>query len=183
MNAIDFIPVILIPLYMVVGLLTGVLRRLIGLVALYIAFFAATNMGLQIGGILQQTSTLETPDARVIGFFSILVIVLVIIDGAAQLVHKQIQVEAIVLNKPFGVVVGLITAVMLSVLVTYEFSAAANPVGGGALNGFQLQVRDIVHGSKVAVPLKDALKRPVVTIFQPVLPSDPQLYFSTSPVS
>ena len=52
--------------------------------------------------ILQQTSNFETPDARIFGFFGILVAVLVIVEGATQLAHSQIQVGALVFNRALG---------------------------------------------------------------------------------
>ena len=183
MNALDALPIVLVIVYGALGLFTGALRRLVGLVALYLAFVGATNMGLQAGGLLQQSSSLETPDARIYGFFGIVIAVIVIVEGAAQLANSQIQVGAVVFNRLLGVVLGVTTAVVLSVLVTYELQAAGNPFGGGALDAQQQQIRDAVRGSHVAVPLVSAIGKPIVTIFQLALPSDPQIYFSQNPVS
>src|SRR5260370_9786686 len=94
-------------------------------------------MGLQAGGILQQTSTTSTPDARIYGFFGIVFVVMIVLDGAGQLAHSQIQLEAIVFNRVSGAVVGVLTGLILSVLLVYELQAAANPFGGsdpGALH-------------------------------------------------
>jgi hypothetical protein len=178
MTWVDAIPIVLVIVYLVLGYFTGVLRRLISLISLYAGF-----MGLQAGGILQQSSSVPTADARIYGFFGILFVVLVVIDAAAQLAHSQIQIEAIVFDKVSGVIVGLITALILSVLVTYELQAAANPFGGGQLDAFQQNIRSAVDGSHVAVPLTRAISGPIVAIFQPVLPADPQIYFSNGPVN
>jgi uncharacterized membrane protein required for colicin V production len=183
MNELDVLPIALVIVYGALGLFTGALRRLVGLVALYLAFVGATNMGLQAGNLLQQSSTLELPDARIYGFFGIVIAVIVIVEGASQLANSQIQVGALVFNRVTGVVLGLITAIMLSVLVTYELEAASNPFGGGALDSQQLQLRDAVKGSHVAVPLVSALGKPIITIFQLALPADPQIYFSNNPVT
>ena len=183
MTGLDVLPIALVVVYVALGFLTGVVRRIIGLVAVYLAFIGATNMGLQAGGILQQSSNLETPDARIYGFFGIVIAVIVIVEGAAQLVGSQIQGGALVFNRALGVVIGVTTAIVLSVLVTYELEAAGNPFGGGTLDTQQLQIRDQVKGSHVAVPLVSAIGKPVVTIFQLALPADPQIYFSQNPVS
>ena len=183
MNWLDVMPIVLVIGYVALGLFTGVLRRLIGLVALYLAFVAATNMGLQAGGIMQQSSSLEIPDTRIYGFFAIIIAVILIIEGAAQLANSQIQIGALVLNRVLGVATALITAIILSVLVTYELEAAGNPFGGGALDPLQGSIRDAVHGSHIAVPITNAISKPIVTIFQLALPNDPQIYFSQSPVS
>ena len=183
MTWLDAVPIVLVVVYAALGLFTGLVRRVIGFIALYLAFVGATNMGLQAGGILQQSSNLETPDARIYGFFGIVIAVIVIVEAAAQLASSQIQVGALVFNRVLGVIIGVLTAVILSVLVTNEFIAAGTPFGGGALDPLQQAIRNGVQGSLVAVPLTNAIGKPIVTIFGLALPSDPQIYFSQSPVS
>src|SRR5438552_16367033 len=114
MTWVDAIPIVLLIGYGVLGYFTCVLRRLIGLVALYVAFVAATNMGLSAVSILQQTSPVTVPDSRIYGFFGLVVAVLIIIDGSAQLVHSQIQIEAFVFNRVSGLVIGLLSVHVLS---------------------------------------------------------------------
>lgn len=183
MNWLDAVPIVLVIAYLALGFFTGVLRRVIGLIALYLAFVGATNMGLQAGGIMATSSNLETPDSRIYGFFGIVVAVIVIVEVAAQLANSQIQVTALVFNRVLGVIVGLATAIVLSVLITAELEAAGNPFGGGALDPLQQQIREAVQGSHLAVPLVSAFGKPIVTVFQLALPADPQIYFSQSPVN
>jgi uncharacterized membrane protein required for colicin V production len=183
MTWVDAIPIVLVVVYVLLGYFTGVMRRLIGLVSLYLACFAANAMGLQAGSILQQSSSYGTADARIYGFFGILFAVIIVIDGAAQLANSQIQIAAIVFNRLSGVVIGVVTALLLSVLVTYELQAAGNPFGGTQLDSVQQSVRDGVNGSHVAVPLVRAIGKPVISLFQPVLPADPQIYFGPGPVN
>jgi hypothetical protein len=182
-NWLDAVPIVLVIAYLALGFFTGVLRRVIGLIALYLAFVGATNMGLQAGGIMATSSNLETPDSRIYGFFGIVVAVIVIVEVAAQLANSQIQVTALVFNRVLGVIVGLATAIVLSVLITAELEAAGNPFGGGALDPLQQQIREAVQGSHLAVPLVSAFGKPIVTVFQLALPADPQIYFSQSPVN
>lgn len=183
MTWVDVIPLVLIVIYAALGYFTGVLRRIIGLVALYVGCIAATGMGLQAGNLIQQGAAVETPDARIYGFFGLLLVVLVAIDGAAQLAHRQIQIEAIVWNRLSGVIVGVITALLLSVVVVYELQAAGSPSGSGELGGAQSQIRSAVKGSHFAVPLVNSVGRPIIAVFQPALPFDPHQYFSRGPVS
>ena len=183
MTGIDFIAIALIVLYGALGYFTGVIRRMIGLVALYAAFVAATNMGIQAGSILQQSSAVATPDSRIFAFFGIIFAVLLIIDGGAQLVHGQLQLQAIVFNRVSGVIIGLLTALVLSVLITFELQGAANPTGGAQLDSLQQNIRDAVNGSHVAVPLERAIGRPIVSIFVPVLPANPEIYFGPGVVN
>jgi uncharacterized membrane protein required for colicin V production len=180
---LDALPILLVIAYAALGFFGGLLRRVIGFIALYLAFVGATNMGLQAGGIILQSSNLETPDARIYGFFGIVIAVIVIVEVAAQLASSQIQVGALVFNRLLGVIVGVLTAITLSVLITNELIAAGTPFGGGALDSLQQSIRDAVEGSHVGVPLTNAIGRPIVTIFGLALPADPQIYFSQSPVS
>lgn len=183
MTWLDAIPIVAILGYGALGFFTGLVRRIIGLIALYLAFVAATNMGLQAGGILQQQSTLSIPDGRIYGFFGIVIVVLIVIDGAGQLAHSQIQLEAIVFNRVSGVIIGLVTGLVLSVVLTYEFEGAANPFGGTTLDPLQQHIRDAVNGSHVAVPLVNTIGKPIIRLFQPVLPPDSQMYFGPGPVN
>lgn len=183
MTWLDALPIVLVIVYAGLGFIGGLLKRVIGLIALYLAFVGATNMGLQAAGILQNSSNLETPDSRIYGFFGIVIAVIVIVEVAAQLASSQIQVGALVFNRALGVIFGLLTAVILSVLITNELIAAGNPFGGGALDPLQASIRDTVQGSHIAVPLTHAIGKPIVTIFGLALPADPQIFFSQSPVN
>jgi uncharacterized membrane protein required for colicin V production len=182
-SLLDLLPIVLVIGYGALGYFTGVVHRFVGLVALFLACWAATNMGLQAGGILQQTSNFETPDARIYGFFGILVTVLIVIDGAAWLAKSQIKIEAIVFNRQIGVVIGVVTALLLSVIVVHELQAAANPFGSTQLDVLEQSIRDSVKNSHIGVPITDKAGAPIVGLFQPFLPSDPQIYFGRGPVN
>ncbi len=183
MTWIDFVVIGLIVVYTVGGFFTGVIRRLIGLVALYLALLAATNMGLQAGGILGQSSNFDVPDGRIYGFFGILTAILVIVEAATQLAHSQIQIPALLFNNALGSVVGLITSVVLSVIVVYELGAAGNPFGGSQLDPLQQRIRDAYNGSRIAVPIVHQVQKPIISLFADALPPDPQIYFGPSPVN
>lgn len=183
MTWIDIFPVVLLIAYGVGGYFSGFVRRFIGLAALFIACWAGTNMGLQAGGILQQSSNFETADARIYGFFGIVVAMLIIVEVATQVAHRQVQIPAIVLNRTLGVALGVLTAILFSVIVITELEAAANPLGGGQLTSVELGLRTALHDSLFMVRISDAIHKPIIDIFSPVLPGDPQVYFGPGPVS
>ena len=184
MTWIDVLPIALLILYGVGGYFTGVVRRLIGLIALYVACWAATNMGQQAGGILQQSGAAEaTADARIYGFFGIIVAVLLIVEVATQLAHSQIQLPGLVLNRTLGAAVGVITAILLSFIVVYELGQAANPFGGPQLTGLEQRIRDAVNHSLYATKLVNKVGQPIIGLFSPVLPGDAQIYFGPGPIS
>ena len=183
MTWVDVFPIVLLIAYGAGGFFSGLIRRFIGLAALFIAVWAATNMGLQAGGILQQTSNFDVADSRIYGFFGIIVAILVLVEVATQIAHKQIQIQAVVLNRTLGVALGLFTAILLSVVVVYELGAAGNPIGGSELDGLQISIRDAVQHSLFMSKLVDATGRPIIALFQPLLPGDPQVYFGPNPVN
>jgi len=180
---IDVFPIVLLIAYGVGGFFSGLIRRFIGLVALFASVWAATNMGLQAGGILQQTSNFETPDARIYGFFGIIAALLLIVEVATQIAHKQIQIPAIVLNRTLGTALGVVTAILLWVVVVYELGQAATPIGGAQLDPLQQRLRASVHHSLFMVTLVNATDKPILALFQPLLPGDPQIYFGPGPVN
>jgi uncharacterized membrane protein required for colicin V production len=180
---IDVLPILLLIAYVAGGFFTGLIRRFIGLVALFVAFWAASSMGLQAGAILQQTSTIAVPDSRIYGFFGLVVAVLVIVEAATQLAHSQIQIQAVILNRTFGVALGALTAILLSIVSVYELNAAANPIGGSQLDSLQQGLRDSVRHSLYMRGLVEAIDRPILALFSPLLPPDPQTYFGPGVVN
>ena len=183
MTWLDAVPIALIPIYVILGLFTGVIRRGIGFIGAYVACFAATNMGLQSAGILTSSyPSMATPDARIYGFFGILAAVIILVEGAVLLLGNQLEIGAVALNRFFGLAVGLITGVAISVVITIEFTGAASPEGNGLPDQLQNRVRDMVHDSKVAAPLSKALSKYVDALFNPVLPTNPSAYFGPGPV-
>ena len=183
MTWIDLFPLLLLILYGVGGFFTGLIRRFIGLVALFVAFWAANSMGQQAGAILQQTSNFEVADGRIFGYFGIIFFVLLIVEVATQVAHSQIQIQAVILNRTFGVALGLVTAILLSVVSVYELGQAANPEGGAQLDPVQLHIRDAVRNSLYMVKLVNAIDPPIIALFSPLLPSEPTTYFGPAPIS
>jgi uncharacterized membrane protein required for colicin V production len=180
---VDVFPILLLIAYGVGGYFSGLIRRFIGLAALFIAVWAATNMGLQAGAILQQTSSVnEVSDGRIYGFFGLIIAILLLVEVATQIAHKQIQIQAVVLNRTLGMALGLLTAILLSVVVVSSLGVAANPIGGAQLDSVQVNIRDAVRNSLFMVKLVNAIDRPVLALFSPLLPPDPQIYFGPGQV-
>ena len=181
---VDIFPIVLLIAYGVGGFFSGLIRRFIGLAALFIAVWAATNMGLQAGAILQQTSSVsEVSDGRIYGFFGMIAAILLLVEVATQIAHKQIQIQAVVLNRTLGTALGVLSAILLSFVLVYELEAAGNPIGGSELDSLQVSIGDAVQHSLYMTKLVNATGKPVIALFQPLLPGDPQIYFGPNPVN
>ena len=183
MSWIDIFPIVALAVYAVGGFFSGMIRRFIGLVALFAAFWAATNMGVQAGGILQQTSNFDNASGKIYGFFGIMFAVLIIVEVATQIAHRQLQIQAIVLNRTLGASLGALTAIVLSIVIVYELTQASHPIGGGQLDTVELGLKSAVHDSLYMAKLTSAVSGPIIALFSPFLPPDPQVYFGPGPVS
>lgn len=183
MTWIDVFPIVLLIVYVVLGFFGGLVRRFIGLAAVFVACWGATNMGIQAGGILGQTSSMEVPDGRIYGFFGIIAGLLLIVEVATQLAHSQLRLTAITLDRTLGLILGVLTSILLSVVIVYELGAAASPIGGTQLDPLQAGIRDARNHSLYMVNLVNAIDKPIIAVFGPFLPSDPQVYFGPNPVS
>jgi hypothetical protein len=109
--------------------------------------------------------------------------VLLVVEVATQVAHSQLQLPAIILNRTLGTLLGVVTAILLSVVVVYELGAAAKPIGGAQLDGLQLGIRDAVNHSLFMTKLVNAIDPPIIALFSPLLPGDPQIYFGPGPVN
>lgn len=180
MTLFDLVVLLLIAVYAILGYFTGVIQRVIGLVGLYIGCVVATFMGVQGGSIVQQYSpNTSVPDSRLIAFLFFLFFFLLLVEGAATAVHNQIQLSVIMLNRSTGVLVGLLTAALLTVVLVYVLAGYAQPLGSGAVDDLQIKVRDSVAKSQIGLPLAKALS-PTLIVFDAVLPRDPKTYFGVS---
>jgi hypothetical protein len=47
----------------------------------------------------------------------------------------------------------------------------------------ELQLRDAINHSAYALNLVKAIDKPIIALFEPALPADPQIYFGPGPVT
>jgi uncharacterized membrane protein required for colicin V production len=177
MTWIDLMVIALVALYVIVGYSSGVVRRVLGLLIVYGAFFVATYMGSRGGEMLVQARP-GTPsaDARIYAYFGFLVLVVVVVEGLAMAYRDLLQISVVGLDKFTGALVGGLTGLAIATLSVYLLGASANPLGG-SLDGLQLTIKDGVTNSLLTRPLLRTLGPPLRFLFLPALPNDPQLFF------
>ncbi len=99
MTLLDLAALLLVLIYVALGWWTGTVRRVIGLVAVYIGLLVAFNMGAQGGGIVEQWQPgMSVADARFLSWTFFLALMLLVFEGAATAVHTQLQVAVLAFN-------------------------------------------------------------------------------------
>ncbi len=177
MTLIDLIALVLIVAYGVLGWFSGTVRRVIGLVGVYIAALIATNMGQFAGGILRQYSpTISVPDARLAGWLFFLALLVLAFEGAATAVHSQLQLAVVALNRGVGVLLGLVTSIVLLMAGAYMVTGYANAQTTEA-SSTQLSTRDQLQHSAVLLPVAKSLGIFALPFLTAALPRENEAYF------
>jgi uncharacterized membrane protein required for colicin V production len=175
---IDLAIVAAVILYAGLGYWTGIIRRVIGMVALYLGFFAATNSAPTAASVvLQAFPDWAVPDALMLGYFMVVAIVLIIVDVLASLWHGQLQLAAVVVDRGSGAVVGALTALVGISLTLSLLLGASQPVQGSP-DGAQIQIHDAIRKSVLGPGLASALGPASKLIFALVVPNDPATFFN-----
>ncbi len=177
MTLIDLISLVLIVAYGVLGWYSGTIRRVIGLIGVYIAALVATNMGQFAGGILRQSnSTISIPDARMAGWLFFFVLLVLVFEGAATAIHTQLQLAVVALNRGVGVVLGLATSVVVLMAGAYMLAGYANAQTNEA-TAKQLSVRDQLKHSAVLLPVAKNVGVLALPFMSAALPREGEAYF------
>lgn len=177
MTWFDVYVVVVLIIYAFLGYQTGLVRRVIGFVGLYLGFFAATYVGHAGVPLLKQgNGLLETADARIYLFFGTLVVVVFLIEFIATLYHQELQVSLVALNHLSGLVAGILTGLIAVVLIWGVLDAAANPLGG-SLTTAQVHIKEQVDNSYLGPRLWHSLGGAFSTAFRPAIPHDLPTYF------
>jgi uncharacterized membrane protein required for colicin V production len=178
MTLLDLLMVVLVLLYALVGWYTGTVRRVLGAAVIWISLWLAYNMGQEGGAILvQNQGTLPVADARLYAWLFFLVLLIVVLEGAAIALGNRLQVAVVAFNRGIGLLVGAISGLGLAVAITYMLTGFAQPLGGQA-DRVELSARDMVNGSHLAVPVTNGqLGKLLLVLLSGTLPHDPSSYF------
>lgn len=183
MTAIDLLVTILVVGYALFGYGTGAVRRVLGLVFVYVAVLVGTNMGPHGADILRQYSPdTAIPDSRLYGWIFFTLLILVLAEGFATALHENLQAAVVALNKAVGVILGAATGLVLSVVLVFMLAGYAQPAGGGQLSSLELSVKDQLNLSRVAVPMTKALGAPIVVALSAALPREASQFFITKTI-
>jgi uncharacterized membrane protein required for colicin V production len=177
-NLVDLAVLVFVLLYLFFGFATGTIRRVLGLIAIYVAMWVATNMGQQGGNIyLQYSPSTAVPDARLIGWLFFFVLITLALEGAALAVDRQIQFAVVALNRFMGALIALVTAGVIVIGVFY-MAAGYSKAATNTPSSVQINLRDQLANSKLVYPLVRAAGASVLPLLSGALPRDPQAYFA-----
>lgn len=175
----DILIVVIVIAYTVLGYLSGLVRRVIGIVGLFAGFGVATAMTPLASNVFMQANpTWTIPDARMVVYMVILVFLIVVVEGFAAAYHSKLQISYVLLDKSSGALVAALSALLAVTVALYLLFAASVP-NGAAPDGAQVHVSTAIKTQSALAP---ALFRSVgaiaVIAFRPVTPVDPSAYFN-----
>ncbi|GAC1617946.1 MAG: hypothetical protein NVS9B1_27230 [Candidatus Dormibacteraceae bacterium] len=173
----DFVIVALVIGYAGLGFMTGLVRRVIGLLALYIGFLAATTVDPTAASVLLQIEPSWTiPDALIAGFFLVLFIVAGVVEIFAAFYHRHLQLAPVIWDRPSAVGFGLLTGLFAATVISGLLLGAGQPEQSSP-DGAQIQIHDSIRKSPLATVLIAGLGPAAKLIFAPVIPDRPGVFF------
>ncbi len=165
-------------LFFGLGYWTGVVRRAIGVIGLFLAFFVATASGPTAANVVIQIyPTMSVSDAFMLGYFVVVLGALIIVEVLASFYHGQVQLSAILVDKGSGAVVGAISA-LVGISVALWLLLGASLPRQGSPDGTQIQVHDAITKGILAPILAGPVAAVTKVVFSPVIPNDPESYFN-----
>jgi uncharacterized membrane protein required for colicin V production len=176
----DLALLILLIVYGLLGWFTGVVRRVIGFAAVYLAFFAATQAAPTAANVvLQAFPAWSISNALILGYFMVVVIVIVIIEVFASFYHARLQLAAVALDRGSGLAVGLLTALLGATVALHLLLGATTPTKGTP-TGAQIQIHDAITKAILAPAVLNVVRPAALLFFGPAMPGRPETYFEGS---
>jgi uncharacterized membrane protein required for colicin V production len=168
----------LIVVYLVLGYWTGIIRRVIGFAAVYLAFFSATQSAPTAASVvLQVFPTWAVSDALMLGYFLVVALLIILVEVLATFYHGSLQLAAVVVDRGSGAVLGVLTALLGGALALSLLLAATQPEQGSP-DGAQIQIHDAINKSVLGPALIGTFGKLAKQVFLPVIPNDPPTYFN-----
>lgn len=163
--------------YAIFGYLTGLVRRVVGFLGLYLGYFIATSIDPTAANVTLQAVSWTVSDALIAGYFGVMIAVVLVVELFGTLYHRQIQIAAVVLDRLTGMVIGVATGVLGAAVALTLLAGAAQPTEGSP-DGAQIQIGDAIRKSAVAQIMLTTLGKTATVIFAPAIPASPGAYFS-----
>ena len=168
----------LVVIYLGLGYWTGIIRRVIGFAAVYLGFFAATQSAPTAASVvLQVVPNWAVADALMLGYFMVVVLIIVLVEVLATFYHGSLQLAAVVVDRGSGAILGVVTALLGAALALTLLVGASQP-DQGSPDGAQIQIHDAITTSVLGPAVIGSLGKLARLVFLPVIPNDPATYFN-----
>lgn len=171
-NWFDFLLILLLLSGMALGYAQGLIRQVIGLLALYVGLVVATQFFVPLTQLVSRV-TLNPPNTltNALSFFSILLLALLILNILGQDAYRQFRFKLFPLFDHLG---GMILGVAsMWVIITVSISVltfAINTQGWGNAEGYRLILNNGIDNSRIAQVTATTLPM-IVSTLRPWLPT------------
>lgn len=177
----DLVLLVLVGVNIYLGCKYGLLRRVIALLGVYVACFAATNVGNSIASMFDAHS--ETANAW--AFVAIFAGMVVAVEMLGALIHDRLQRVMVVVfdritGSVLGVAVGVSEALVLFLVVV---AVSTSPGTSVAPNGGPNETPAHAVGNSMVAGQVVRLEPQLVRLFGPALPSDLSSHLQQGTVS
>jgi uncharacterized membrane protein required for colicin V production len=163
-------------LFVIVGVLQGPIRRLIGIASMLVAFLFAANLRDTVGDFLAGNwRQFDLDYNRLLAFLILFVVITVAASVATQGFYRRVDVsvEHPIVDDVLGGVAGFLEGVLVLVLMVIILSSfPLPPAKDGDLGQVRTLQDMLVHQSHIVGWLNDYVAPIVVHLFSPLLPGD-----------
>ncbi len=170
-NWMDFILIFMLLLGMAIGYAQGLIRQVIGLMAVYVALVIATQFFVPLTQAFASV-TLNPPNTltNALSFFTIMLLVMFVLNLIGQDAYRQLKFKLFpLLDHLGGMLLGVASMWILLTVIVNVFTFAINTQAWGNAEGYRLILNDGITHSRIAEVTSSTLPMIVSTI-RPWLP-------------
>lgn len=171
-NWIDFILILMLLIGMAIGYAQGLIRQVVGFLAVYVALVIATQFFVPLTQALSSL-TLNPPNTltNALSFFSILLLVMFALNILGQDAYRQLKFKLFpLIDHLGGMLLGVASMWILLTVVINVLTFAINTQSWGTAEGYRLILNNGFTNSRIAEVTASTLPVIVSTI-RPWLPT------------
>lgn len=163
------------------GYFSGIVRRVVGLVAIAAGLFLATHLTYTAAAVwVQAFPTSSFPDALTLCYFAIALVVWIVFEVFGFLLHRHLQVSFVALDHVTGALLGALTALVAVTITAHLLIRSTSPTGFSSPDAFQFRINQALLESRLASGLDSLAGSSVATLLSPFVPGEPAQYFNNA---
>jgi len=161
--------------FVILGVMQGSIRRILGIIAILFAFLVAASLRDRAGNILADNWTQYSSGYdHLFAFAAIFVVGAVALSILIQGFYKRTEIYARqpIVDDIIGGALGLLQGALLLIVVVIVLNSYTLTSGEPGDVNLLHQVQDLIHKSAIAGGVRDVLAPPFVHVLAFFLPSD-----------